>query len=228
VSGFRTHMLIGAVGGLALVTAANHLAPSTIGSLLPGQPRLYAEALIISASAVAATLPDIDEPGSWLSRRVHTALALLGLIIGGAIGLDNRSSGALAGLGLSWTVFFMLCLGVGLFIGSVAGWALLRLIRAGAGGHRAGTHSVFFGGGLVLLAVVLQLAGKHTLALAASTLAWGWALHLVGDVVTPYGWRPFSPVSDFSLRLPRPIAHHGERMVVVAAVLVAALLFRIQ
>lgn len=226
MSGFKTHVVIGAVGGLALVRAAERFAPNLPESLLPGQPRLYAEALIILVSAVAATLPDIDEPGSWLSRRVHSALTIVGLIIGGAIGLDSRASGALANLGLSWTAFFFLCLGIGLLLGSIAGWALLRLIRVSAGGHRAGTHSVFFGGGLTLLAIVLQLAGQHALALTAVTLAWGWALHLLGDVVTPSGWRPFSPVSNYNIRLPRPVARYGEALVFTAAALLALVLIR--
>jgi len=63
-------MLIVAVGGLALITIAD---------ILPGHPPTLAERLIVVVSAVAATWLDLDEPGSWLSRRVRLALSGVGV-----------------------------------------------------------------------------------------------------------------------------------------------------
>lgn len=225
MSGFQTHMLIGAVGGLALIRVADHLAPGALPVVLPGQPRLITEAVIIAVSAVAATLPDIDEPGSWLSRRVHAVITLLGAGFGATLGL-HLGERALNAIEISWSAAFALCLIVGTIVGSGLGWLLLRLIRAGAGGHRAGTHSIWFGGGLLLAAAALHLAGITHVALGALTLAWGWALHIPGDIVTPAGWRPLAPFSTVALRLPRPMARYGETMIATAAVLVGLLLIQ--
>lgn len=226
MSSFQTHMLIGAVGGLALIQAADGVAPGFVAGLLPGQPRLSAEILVVAVSAISATVPDIDEPGSWLSRRVQGVITLAGLLGGGAVGL-RLSERYAAELGMSWSAVFALCAIAGAALGSLLGWLLLRLIRAGAGGHRAGTHSVFFGGAMLLAAAVLHLVGVASLVALPLILAWGWALHIVGDVVTPAGWRPLSPASDWTLRLPRSVARYGEALVATAAVIVGWLLLRV-
>ena len=128
--------------------------------------------------------------------------------------------------GRSWPPFTLLGLGIlgGLILGSIVGKLLLRLIRIGVGGHRAGTHSIFAAGILLFAATVLRQAGQETWAILPILLMWGWALHLVGDVVTTAGWRPLAPLSDFVIRLPHPIAHYGEAIIGTLSVALCAVL----
>jgi hypothetical protein len=128
-------------GDLGLIYVVDRFAPGFVPSLLPGQPRLYAEALIIAVCAISATVPDTDEPGSWLSRHVQTVMTLIGLIGGGTAGLDLGQHFA-ADLGASCSAVFVLCVIAGALLGSLLGSLLLHAIRAGAGDHRTGTHSV--------------------------------------------------------------------------------------
>lgn len=44
MSGFRVHMLVDAVGGLALITALDHYAPKILAGVLPGQPVAISQA----------------------------------------------------------------------------------------------------------------------------------------------------------------------------------------
>ena len=129
--------------------------------------------------------------------------------------------------GRSWPPFTLLGLGIlgGLILGSIVGKLLLRLVRIGAGGHRAGTHSLFAAGILLVAATALKQGGQDTWAILPILLMWGWALHLVGDVVTPAGWKPLAPLADFfTIRLPHPIAHHGEAIIGTLAVALGAVL----
>ncbi len=136
--GFGTPMTIGAVGGLALIAAIHHLAPSLLPSVLPGQPTLIAEGLICTASAIAATWPDIDESGSWLSQRVATALTLLGGVCGGAVALACSMTAQGAAFGRSWSALLAIGILGGLILGGLVGKLLRRLIRVGAGGPPGG------------------------------------------------------------------------------------------
>src|SRR3954464_4169859 len=79
MSSYATHMLIGGVAGLALT----HILPA--GSLL-GVPAQWAEIALVAGSALLSSWPDIDEPGSWIGRRVQATVALVCLPIGGLVG----------------------------------------------------------------------------------------------------------------------------------------------
>lgn len=226
MSSFPTHMLIGAVGGLGLIQVIDRFAPGFVSGILPDQPRIYAEALIIAVSAISSTVPDIDTPGSWLSQRIQIAALLIGIIVGGIIGLQMSQRYA-ADLGLNGSVVLILCIIAGGFLGWLLGRMFPRTVRAGAGGHRAGTHSVFFPSIMLIAAATLQIAGLPAFVPLPIILAWGWALHIPGDIVTPNGWKPFSPVSNFTLRLPRSIARYGEKLIIIAAVAVGWMLLRV-
>jgi membrane-bound metal-dependent hydrolase YbcI (DUF457 family) len=204
MSGYLTHMAIGAAGGILLARAAPELAPI--------EPALLGPALAV-VSAVAATWPDIDIEGSWISERSTAALAAVGAAVGLLmVPFANSSEG-------------MAVAALGAVVGTVGGWALIALLRMVAGGHRGGTHSLVAAGllaGSTLAMLALGAAPWHLLPLV---MLWGWLLHIIGDVVTPGGWRPLAPFPGPSLRLPRAIARHGETVVsAVALAIVAAAL----
>ena len=95
MSGFRTHLLVGAAGGVVLArflalhpTLAGR--DGTAAIPLAGHPGslrgVLALAGLVAGSAVLATWSDIDEPGSWIARRARAALTLLGAVLGTAAG----------------------------------------------------------------------------------------------------------------------------------------------
>lgn len=199
VSGYLTHMAIGMAGGVVL----SRLVPG----LVPGDPAVAALALPI-VSAVAATWPDIDHPDAWVSRRARPALLAAGAPVGvlAAGPATPVEAGAAAGLGA--------------LLGLLVGGLLIELLRIAAGGHRGGTHSLL-APGLLLLAWA-ALAGTGAWAYLPPLLIWGWLLHILGDVVTPAGWRPLAPLQGPALRLPRRLARHGETAVGATALTVVA------
>ncbi len=200
VSGYLTHMAIGAAGGVLLA----RLAPGA----LPGDPALVAVALPL-VSAVAATWPDIDHPDAWVSRRARPALALAGAAVALLALGEARTPAELAAL-----------LALGGLVGHLLGGALLWGLRRAVGGHRGATHSLL-APGLLLLAWAAQM-GTGGWGWLPVLLAWGWLLHILGDAVTPAGWRPLAPLPGPALRLPRRLARHGETAAGAAALTIVA------
>lgn len=200
MSGYLTHMAVGAAGGVVLA----RIAPG----LVPGDPAVVALALPL-ASAVAATWPDIDHPDAWASRRARPALALAGATVALLARSEARTAVELAAL-----------LVLGALAAFLLGGVLLWALRRATGGHRGGTHSLLAPGLLAL--AWAALAGTGAWAILPALLVWGWLLHVLADVVTPAGWRPLAPLPGPALRLPRRLARHGETVVSAAALTVVA------
>lgn len=200
MSGYLTHMSIGAAGGVILA----HTTPG----LLPLAPELAAPALAV-VSAVAATWPDLDHPDAWASRRAGPALALAGAAVALLARHEARTPVELAALAV-----------LGALVAYLLGMALLLALRACAGGHRGGTHSLLAPG--LLLLAWLALVGTGSWAWLPLLLCWGWLLHVLGDVVTPGGWRPLAPLHGPTWRLPRRLARHGETVANMIALGVVA------
>lgn len=214
MSGFHTHAVVGAVGGLSLVTLVEatrpDLLPERIGLVAPiiGVPGGAGGAAVIAASAVLALVPDIDEPQSFVAQRVREVLTLAGVALGVAVGV-------LAG-GPVWLP--LAASAVGGVVGLVAGWGLLKGIRAAAGGHRRFTHSLVLAGLLAALAWALAAAGLGLVWLVPAAFAWGIVLHDIADVVTPAGLPLFWPFSSYTVRvLPKPLCNYGEALIVLTA-----------
>lgn len=223
MSGFQTHALVGGVGGLGLVTfleaAYPAVLPERIGviSSVVGIPGGVGGAAVIVASAFLALIPDIDEPHSFVARRVREVLLLAGLALGIALGILAH--------GPLWLPLVAGAVGGG--VGLLAGKWLLKAIRAAAGGHRRFTHSLVLAGGLALLAAGLWRFAPGVGWLIPAAVAWGIVLHDLADLVTPQGLPLFFPVSDASIRiLPQPICRYGEPLIAVAALVVGWLLLR--
>lgn len=207
MSNFQTHALIGAVGGLAL-SVARDTSQVWITSALRDLPSGTAGTIvIIIASALLALTPDIDEPGSFISRHARGLIVLVYVAIGIILAIDVGTILAIA-------------LGVigGAAAGVIIGDGFLRLIRTAAGGHRRFTHSLVLAGVLAFLAMALNLTMDSVLWIVPAGLAWGIVLHVVGDVVTPSGVPLFYPFSSFNVRvLPEPICKLGEPLIIIVA-----------
>lgn len=224
MSGFQTHMLIGAAGGFLLTDALRLIDPQIVERAAVGS--LQGDVAILVISAIAATWPDIDEPGSWMSRRVALVLRMGGMLLGLFAGSFAVRSG--------WTFretpdALIIVAGVltGITVGATLGWLFPRAVRGAAGGHRAGTHSLWCGTMCGIAGAALWGTGSVWWVVPA-VLAWGWMLHLLGDIVTPAGWRPFAPLSVYAIRLPRGLALHGEAVIAIVSVFVIALRFLIR
>jgi membrane-bound metal-dependent hydrolase YbcI (DUF457 family) len=226
MSGYATHLLIGAVGGLALTRLLpDAVLPSTSAAvpLLEHTP----EGVVVLTSAFAASWPDIDEPGSFVSQRVRwtitiltgLVLALVGLALAPLLPLPPDLAGAAPLLGLAGGI----ALGMGL-IGPLLGLQVLRAIRTMAGGHRRLTHSLVLSLPLALLAVLLWSV-QPVAAVGVGLLAWGQWLHLLGDLVTPSGVPLLYPLTTRDTHLlPRPLTTIGEPLIASAALLCGAFL----
>lgn len=200
MSGYITHMAVGAAGGAVLVRVAPEL--------IPGDPAVLAVVLPL-ASALAATWPDLDHPEAWASRRVWWVTGSAGAVATFAIAPALAPDGPVA---MAALLVFGALLGVGL------GALLLSALRVAVGGHRGGTHGLIAPG---LLLAVAALVGWPWAALPL-LLAWGWLMHVLADVVTPGGWRPLAPLRGPTVRLPRSLARHGETLISCAALTVLA------
>jgi hypothetical protein len=211
-----------------------------------GEPTVTRDIGFAAASGFLATWPDIDEPGSFISRRVRMVLALVGGVLFAIAGwmlvaqgwwIDQlplpaslEASPYLETAGPAWSRNALGAI-VGLFVGLIiGGWSALLLlqgIRSLAGGHRRLTHSLVLGTGLFALAWALWFVlGAGWLALIPLALAWGQLLHVAGDVVTPSGVPLLWPLIETPLRVfPRDIpGKTGEMAVALLAVGVMALL----
>lgn len=224
MSGFQTHAFVGAVGGLSLVTLLEatrpELLPERIGLVAPivGVPGGAGGAAVIAASAFLALIPDIDEPNSFVAQRVREVLTLAGVVLGMAVGVLTGGP-----------VWLPLAAGaVGGAVGLVAGWGLLKGIRAAAVGHRRLTHSFLLAGILATLAWALALSGLGLVWLVPAALAWGIITHCAADVVTPAGVPLLFPISSASIRvLPKPLCNYGEALIFLAAGVVGWLLLNL-
>ena len=226
MSSFQTHMLIGGVAGLALGRALERFGISPVlgldimmvqhlGKSGASWASLVSTGLpLIALSALLATVPDIDEPGSTIARRAAAVVTLSGASLALVAAIAAKLQPAL----------WLIALTLGTIVGALAGHLLLRLIRRAAGGHRRFTHSLVLAGALALSAGGLWLAHLAAWALIPGALAWGIIVHDLGDLVTPAGLPLFYPFSDRMVRiLPKSIARFGEPIVALAA-LVAGLL----
>lgn len=218
-------MLIGAVGGLGLATwlEQTQALPLPTGVFQLGSPSVplgLMGAGIVLGSAVGSLWCDIDEPGSWISRRVKSAVALVAAPLTGVVGYALAVQGRVT-LRPEVAAVIGILLGA-LVLGPLLGWLLLRLIRIGAGGHRRLTHSLVVGGLLAALAVVLWRGGQPIWAIVPAALVWFQVLHLIGDVVTVAGVPLLYPFSTRDVGLPRPFAVVGEALITVIALFVGS------
>lgn len=213
------HMKIGAACGATLPAAV-----ALGGATLPITSGLWLldSIVLAAATAVLATIPDIDEPRSWISRHVRlTALAcgaLLGVVLAlRAATLDMAAANMLAAFGL----------------GALLGASIPPLMRWLAGGHRRFTHSLTAVAVLLLLAGLLFLpwyvgdtrrAWWTWLWLVPAAMGWGIVAHLPGDLVTPAGVPLLYPFRRTAFHLlPKFGRRKGERWAVRLSVLVAVL-----
>lgn len=220
MSGFQTHMLIGGVAGLALGRALDLVGISPalgldtmliqyLGRSGASWASLLSTGLpLVALSALLATVPDIDEPGSYIARRAEAVVTLTGagLAFLGAIAAKLQPA------------LWLIALTLGTIVGALAGHLLLRAIRRAAGGHRRLTHSPLLALVFALIGGALWLGHLGAWALIPAALAWGILVHDIGDLVTPAGLPLLYPFSSKSFRvLPEPICRFGEPIVALAA-----------
>jgi len=210
MSGYRTHMLIGAVGGLGAYRIAEFLAPSTVAvRLTVGSSAVVVPSLVVGltsalVSAYMALWPDIDERGSYVSNRAPRYMWLWA----GMLALCFAVS-------VTQSILFILviCL-AGAIAGRIGVGLFLYILRIASGGHRHLTHSLVLGFALFIGSGVLYVSGLPAMALPAFALAWGQMMHLVGDMVTPGGVPLFYPLSSRDIHLfPYAISRHGELLI---------------
>jgi len=248
LSSYKTHVLIGGVGGLALDRALM-LTPAAAVLGLPsgGGAAIGMTVGLVAVSGVLATIPDLDTPQAYASQRMLGLFGATGMCLGIALAL------LIVAGELSWSMWSLDTLirsGLPVVIGAVGGgvlglalgWLFPRGIRAISGGHRHGTHSLVFSvpafliGALLFalpwaiemlwnLGVGVWAWGFYGGGLFLMALGWGQWLHLCGDVVTVSGVPLFYPLSHKDYRvLPKSIARIGEILVGLAATGVGALL----
>jgi membrane-bound metal-dependent hydrolase YbcI (DUF457 family) len=221
MSSFHTHMLIGAVGGLAAFRIVEYLAPSAlsvhvdIGASTYAIPPSAIGLTVVAVSAFLAVWPDIDESGSWISHQASHVMWLLGAMTGMIVAFAFTQSAIWLAAGFV----------AGAIIGRIAGGLVLQLLRILSGGHRRMTHSLLVGAALIVAAGIVYAMGLGALSLPLFGLAWGQYLHLAGDVVTPGGVPLFYPLWGRDIRvLPYGIAQFGELIVFGAALLFGLIL----
>lgn len=214
MSSFSTHALIGGCAGAIAGIGLERFQPdllATAADSIPGGTPAMAQLALVAVSAVVALIPDIDEPGSWISRRTVAVIALAGMALG-----------ALAG-SLFSLVWLIVGIGIGAVVGSLLGAALVRGIRLAAGGHRRLTHSLVLAAAFVALGIGVMTTVDPRWAVIPFALAWGIVMHDLGDVVTPAGVPLLYPLSSKDVRLlPEPICRAGEFIAGATAVLLLA------
>jgi membrane-bound metal-dependent hydrolase YbcI (DUF457 family) len=197
----RSHVVI----ALAAWTAAWWRPPAIAIPALPGP--------IPPLSLAAPLLPPEALPGMDVTGRAAATLMLVAL---GAVLPDlDHPQAWLAQLRLARRGW----------LHAVRPFLLPSLVIHYELGHRGALHS--------LLPLAVLMAGTRAsgstvpgLAGAGGALAWGYALHLLADLVTRQGVPLLLPFWRGRLRLPRPLAIHtgglGEALHVLAIVLLAA------
>lgn len=174
----RTHALGGLVAGAAAGMFAAHL--------LPGD-----EAMLTVCTAAFATLPDLDQRGSCVSRSFGFLSEMAAWVVNRVSGGHRHGTHTLAGVAVFTAITTVACL----FRGYPAGRLTLAAILALA--FAAGLRALRLGGHAAdLIAVVM-----------AAVVAWrGWGLvavpfgcflgtlvHLAGDALTTEGIPFFAP-----------------------------------
>lgn len=213
MSGFRTHMLIGAVGGLTAFRMVQAFAPATLSIRVSNQalPANLVGLGCVAVSGYLALWPDIDEPGSHISRVAPHYMWLFGAVMALCVGVA-------ASLTPTALLILVACgaLGVG-----ISGGLLLALLRFMSGGHRRLTHSLLVGITLYVLAGFCFLLRIVPLGLPLFALAWGQSLHLIGDVVTPGGVPLFYPLWRRNIHLfPHFFTQFGEPIIGLTALII--------
>lgn len=221
MSSGTTHMIIGGVCGLGVAKLA-----STYGVELPDVPggSYLLPVLLVAGSAFLATLPDIDEPKSFIAQRARFAITFATGIIGTLIGWSAASLGRIA-WSPSVAALVAGCLGF-VLIGPLLSTLILRLIRFGAGGHRRLTHSLVVAALLAAIAWILWTGGYLLGAILPAALAYAIVVHDIGDLVTPMGLPLWYPISTRTVGLPRPLSSFGEPLILLVAVGVGVLLIQ--
>lgn len=170
----RDHALVGAVVGLALCDglAASHPAARPAGPPLTSL-------LFVCASAGAATLPDVDEPGAGVAGvggvASRAASCVLGRVAGGHRGATHSLLGlAVATLGTS----------VALSTSPVAAAILLGVLVACAGRVLSGRTTLG-----ILVGVVAAVVARHDPLgnWTVAAVALGVGSHLLADALTHGG-----------------------------------------
>lgn len=210
MSGYRTHMLIGAVGGLGAYRITEFLAPSQVvfRLTLSGSTVVVPSLVVGLASAwvsmYMALWPDIDERGSRISNRAPRYMWLWALMLAFCFAVSITQS---------LLLILLICL-VGAIAGRIGVGVFLYILRVASGGHRHLTHSLVLAMVLFIGSGVLYFGGVPAMAFPAFALAWGQIMHLVGDVVTPGGVPLFYPLSSRDIHLfPYAISRHGELLI---------------
>ncbi len=224
MSSFRTHMLIGGVGGLALAKLLAHTHAITLpvdayGAAQFGTPYVplgFTGLGLVVGSACLALWPDLDEPNSKPAQYLKTTVTLITTPLTALVGYGLAHQGYLAQRP-EFAALSGFLLGAAL-LGPILGYLLLRLIRFGSGGHRRLTHSGVLGALLASIAWGLWHSNQPVWALIPAALVWGQVLHVLGDVVTPAGVPLLYPFSSRDVGLPRPFSHFGEILITVMAI----------
>ncbi len=227
MSSCHTHMLIGAVSGLALgrTLEAMGIGPAlgldatiahTMGHSGAGWASLAGSGLpLVALSAILATIPDIDEAGSFIARRAEAVMTLAGACLAVFAAYAARLSPA------AWVIAAL----IGVVVGWIAAYAALRFIRRAAGGHRRLTHSLLLALVFALAAFGLWWRGFGAWALIPGALAWSIVIHDLGDICTPAGLPLLYPLSSRPVRvLPDPICRFGEPIAALVASIAGLLL----
>jgi membrane-bound metal-dependent hydrolase YbcI (DUF457 family) len=216
------------------VLARDHALSGALG-FAAAAPLLHVTGVGLLAGAVftagAATLPDIDEPGSTIARSA-------GFLTGGFAWLVHKVSGghrkgthSVLGIVVFTAAAWAATAASAALAGKIALAGLLGLVLA------AGLHSLRIGGhhgdALALAAAAAVIYWHAGLALVPVCVALGTAAHIAGDELThggcPLAW-PFSG-REFHL-LPRPLrfttGRFAERWIIstVLVTVLAVLLWR--
>jgi len=185
----RDHALLGVAGSLALAPLAGHLVGAHMG------PVQIAAAGVVGAGF--SLLPDIDEPGSSVSRKFGLASEATSHIVRAAAGGHRQAThsigfaclvtGALwAADKMVWTapVTILLCLAVAgrfvlpLHLGKGFLGALVLPVAAGWATWRSETGKWLLGG---------HVGAPHLWAWLPVMAGAGVLLHMAGDILTKHG-----------------------------------------
>lgn len=210
MSGYRTHALIGAVGGLAAYREVARYASSLTDIQIRAfdhiiiVPQLAVAGIFVVGMALLALWPDIDEPGSRISNLFQKWLGPGVGICGAAVAvLDGHDLITVGVVGL-----------IGVVCGTILALPVLKLIHEMAGGHRRLTHSLILGLPLLIGGGAIWHYGIVLTGLLLMALGFGQLFHLVGDIVTPGGVPVFYPLSNWEFHaLPPGAADFGEPLI---------------